>query len=58
VKTGHATFAWLRHDFPRSRFVQVAKGEDGAASLPAPAIAVDASPAPASTSSAAPSPSN
>lgn len=32
VKHVHATFAWLRHDYPKSRFVQVARREDGQAS--------------------------
>jgi hypothetical protein len=32
VKHVHATFAWLRHDYPKSRVVQVARNEDGHAS--------------------------
>jgi hypothetical protein len=32
VKHVHATFAWLRHDYPRSKVVQVARNEDGHAS--------------------------
>jgi hypothetical protein len=55
VKRVHATFAWLRRDYPKSKFVQIARREDGQASaLPVgPATAsVDpgaspASPAPA-----------
>jgi hypothetical protein len=50
VKHVHATFAWLRHDYPRSRFVQIARREDGQASTtPAvPAMAsVPAGPGPA-----------
>ena len=40
VKHVHATFAWLRHDFPRNRMVAVAKREDGEASVSAgPAMA-------------------
>ena len=31
VKHVHATYAWLRHDFPRDRVVVVARSEDGAA---------------------------
>ncbi len=29
VKHVHATFAWLRHDYPKSKVVQVARNEDG-----------------------------
>jgi hypothetical protein len=32
VKHVHATFAWLRHDFPRHRLVLIARREDGEAS--------------------------
>ena len=32
VKHVHATFAWLRHDYPKSKVVQVARNEDGRAS--------------------------
>ena len=45
VKRVHATFAWLRRDYPKSKFVQIARREDGEASaMPAgPATAsVDA----------------
>ena len=42
VKHVHATFAWLRHDYPKSKVVQVARAEDGQAS------AAPASPATAS----------
>ena len=42
VKHVHATFAWLRHDYPKSKVVQVARNEDGHAS------AAPASPATAS----------
>jgi hypothetical protein len=42
VKHVHATFAWLRHDYPKSGVVQVARREDGQASV------VPASPATAS----------
>jgi hypothetical protein len=66
VKHVHATFAWLRHDYPRSKLVQVARREDGQASTtPAvPAMAsVPAGPAPAgapaaASSSPAPLPGN
>ncbi len=34
VKHVHATYAWLRHDFPRDRVVAVALKEDGAAAVP------------------------
>ncbi len=37
VKHVHATFGWLRHDFPKSKLVAVARQEDGAASA-APAV--------------------
>ena len=59
VKHVHATFAWLRHDYPKSRYVQVAMREDGAASLPSPAppIAADASPGPGAAPARSPSPS-
>ncbi|HEV2641167.1 MAG TPA: hypothetical protein VGT98_00595 [Candidatus Elarobacter sp.] len=33
VKHVHATFAWLRHDYPRSNVVQVARREDGQATV-------------------------
>ena len=63
VKHVHATFAWLRHDYPRSSFVQIARREDGQASTtPAvPAMAsVPAGPLPATAAppgaSAAPAP--
>ncbi|MDB5069691.1 MAG: hypothetical protein JWM87_802 [Candidatus Eremiobacteraeota bacterium] len=62
VKHVHATFAWLRHDYPRSSFVQLARREDGQASTtPAtpPVASVPAGPAPASAApgaSAAPAP--
>jgi hypothetical protein len=48
VKHVHATFAWLRHDFPRSSFVAIARREDGQASAaPAgpPVASVPAGPA-------------
>ncbi|HEY6233618.1 MAG TPA: hypothetical protein VIW69_00770 [Candidatus Elarobacter sp.] len=45
VKHVHATFAWLRHDYPRSNVVQVARREDGQATV------VPASPAMASVPS-------
>ncbi len=32
VKRVHATFAWLRRDYPKSKFVQIARREDGEAS--------------------------
>jgi hypothetical protein len=52
VKHVHATFAWLRHDYPKSRFVQLAKREDGEASAtpPGPPVAaISAGPAGATT---------
>ena len=33
VKHVHATFAWLRHDYPKSGVVQVARREDGQATV-------------------------
>jgi hypothetical protein len=58
VKHVHAAFAWLRRDYPKSRFVMVALRENGAAALPAPAppTAGDGSPSP--TPSGSPSVSN
>jgi hypothetical protein len=61
VKHVHATFAWLRHDYPRSSFVQVARREDGQASATPviPAMAsIPAGPVPAASAaaSAAPAP--
>jgi hypothetical protein len=50
VKHVHATFAWLRRDFPRSSFVQIARREDGQASAAPPGPPVASVPAgPAST---------
>ena len=39
VKHVHATFAWLRHDYPRSNVVQLARREDGQATVAPPAMA-------------------
>jgi len=40
VKHVHATFAWLRHDFPRHRLIVIAKRQDGeAAASTGPAMA-------------------
>lgn len=36
VKHVHATYAWLRHDFPRDRIVAVALKEDGSAVIASP----------------------
>jgi len=66
VKHVHATFSWLRHDYPKSRVVQVAQRDDGQASatpvspamasVPAgPASATGASPAPSSSTAPLPS---
>jgi hypothetical protein len=33
VKHVHSTFAWLRHDYPKSKVVQVARREDGQATV-------------------------
>jgi hypothetical protein len=55
VKHVHATFAWLRHDYPKSNVVQVARREDGQATVaPAsPAMAsAPSAPAAAQTSTA------
>jgi hypothetical protein len=62
VKRVHATFAWLRHDYPRSTVLAVARREDGQASaLPpgptAATIAAPASPSPAAVSSFSAGPS-
>jgi hypothetical protein len=55
VKHVHATFAWLRHDYPKSNLVAVARREDGQASAASPAPAMAAVPAgPAPAASAAP----
>ncbi len=58
VKHVHAAFAWLRHDYPKSRLVVVALKEDGAAALPSPGppVATDGSPSPVPSGS--PSASN
>jgi hypothetical protein len=60
VKHVHATYAWLRHDYPRSSFVQIARREDGQASTapPVPPTAAipagpTTAPAPAATAGAA-----
>jgi hypothetical protein len=60
VKHVHATFAWLRRDYPKSKFVQLARVEDGQASA-VPAVSATASvdpgaaaPSPAATAAAAP----
>jgi hypothetical protein len=56
VKHVHATYAWLRHDYPKSSFVQIARREDGQAST-APAVpamaSVPAGPAPAGAAASA-----
>jgi hypothetical protein len=55
VKHVHATFAWLRKSYPKSRFVQVAQREDGQASVAPPAPPVAAMPAgPAAATTQAP----
>jgi hypothetical protein len=60
VRRVHATYAWLRHDYPKSRFVRVAKRDDGlatvTAAIPGPDAAPNATPpsaAPAGTNGAA-----
>ena len=53
VKHVHATFKWLRHDFPKSKLVAVALKEDGHASA-APPSAGDASSPPMAAPSAGP----
>jgi hypothetical protein len=47
VKHVHATFAWLRHDYPRSNVVQVARREDGQAT--AAPVSPDMASAPSGT---------
>ncbi|HWT05392.1 MAG TPA: hypothetical protein VN224_06525, partial [Xanthomonadales bacterium] len=62
VKHVHATFAWLRHDYPRSKVVQVARTEDGQATVapasPAtallPSTGTSGTPAAAGTTTASP----
>ena len=39
VKHVHATYAWLRHDFPRHKLVTVALREDGQATAISPSMA-------------------
>ena len=63
VKHVHATYAWLRRDYPRSSFVQIARREDGqATNVPAvPAMASvpagpSSAPAPAASSGTAAAP--
>jgi len=60
VKHVHATFAWLRHDYPKSRVVQVARREDGQATVapvsPAMASMPGAGGTDASTATASASP--
>ncbi len=53
VKHVHATYAWLRHDFPRDRVVVVARNEDGAAVAPTPAPLAAGSPAGSAAADAA-----
>ncbi len=58
VKRVHATFAWLRRDYPKSKLIQLARTEDGRATAapPAPAPAVVDSAAPAAAVAASPAP--
>ena len=44
VKHVHATFAWLRHDYPKSSVVQVARREDGQATVAPATPAMAAAP--------------
>jgi hypothetical protein len=46
VRHVHATFAWLRHDFPRHRLIANAKREDGSASASSAPVAADPGPPP------------
>ncbi|MDP9106288.1 MAG: hypothetical protein M3N49_10195 [Candidatus Eremiobacteraeota bacterium] len=57
VKHVHATFAWLRHDYPRSNVVQVARREDGQATV-APASPSVASGLSSADAAASPMPSS
>jgi hypothetical protein len=52
VKHVHATFAWLRHDFPKHRLLASARREDGSATATSPAMATatDAGSAPSTVS--------
>jgi hypothetical protein len=56
VKHVHATFKWLRHDFPKHKLVADARKEDGAASAAPPAAGSsgDAGPAAGAAPSAGP----
>jgi hypothetical protein len=58
VKHVHATYAWLRHDYPKSKVVQVARNEDGHASVSPvpPATASIAVPTAGAGTSAVPAP--
>jgi hypothetical protein len=52
VKHVHSTFAWLRHDYPKSSVVQVARREDGQAAVVPVAPAMASVPGGADTSAA------
>ena len=39
VRHVHATFAWLRHDYPKHRLIASARAEDGAATATSPSVA-------------------
>ena len=57
VKHVHATFRWLRHDFPKHKLVSEARKEDGAASAAPPAgSSGDAGSAAGAAPSAGPTP--
>jgi len=53
VKHVHATFAWLRHDYPRSNVVQVARREDGQATVAPASPSVASGPSSAGAADAA-----
>jgi hypothetical protein len=53
VKHVHSTFAWLRHDYPKSKVVQVARREDGQATVVAAPPATASVPGATGTDAAA-----
>ncbi len=60
VRRVHATYAWLRHDYPKSKIVRLAREEDGEAAIatpaPDPALATPAPLVPVPSVSVVPAP--
>jgi hypothetical protein len=60
VRRVHATYAWLRHDYPKSKIVRLAREEDGEAVIatppPDPALATPAPLVPVPSVSVVPAP--